>query len=71
MAEGSKEKQAEEWNNRGLYLANTGKISEAITCYDRAIELNPNLSVPWNNKGYEFSRLGKHNEAIRGRHLGK
>ena len=47
-----------------LSLANDGKLSDAIACYDRAIELNPNLSATWNNKGYALSRLGKHKEAI-------
>ncbi|OPY53695.1 MAG: serine endoprotease [Methanosaeta sp. PtaU1.Bin112] len=28
-----------------------GRNSDAINCYDRAIELNPNLDVLWNRKG--------------------
>ncbi|MFZ0406162.1 MAG: tetratricopeptide repeat protein [Nitrososphaeraceae archaeon] len=46
-----------------LSLANVGRLSDAIACYDRAIELNPNLTATWNNKGYALSRLGN-KEAI-------
>ncbi|MGB8153623.1 MAG: tetratricopeptide repeat protein [Nitrososphaeraceae archaeon] len=46
-----------------MSLANVGRLSDAIACYDRAIELNPNLTATWNNKGYALSRLGN-KEAI-------
>ncbi|RLI82002.1 hypothetical protein DRP04_04950 [Archaeoglobales archaeon] len=32
------------WYNKGLALYNLGKLEEAVECYDRALEINPNLN---------------------------
>ena len=48
----------------GICLAQTGKYEEAITCYDKAISINPNESDHWSKKCMSLSRLGKHEEAI-------
>ena len=34
-----------------LALYNLGKYEEAIKCYDKAIEIDPNYADAWNNKG--------------------
>jgi tetratricopeptide (TPR) repeat protein len=53
-----------EWYNKGNAHYRLRKYSEAIECYDRALELNPNLAVAWYNKGITLKELGKHSEAI-------
>jgi len=41
------------------------KYEEAIQCYDKAIELDPNYADAWNNKGLAFDSLDKHEEALK------
>ncbi len=53
------------WYNKGLALAKLGKYEEAIECFDKAIELNPNFAPAWNNKGVALAKLGKYEEAIK------
>ncbi len=45
------ENSADLWNNKGYALYKLGKNDEAITCYDKAIEIDPNSASAWNNKG--------------------
>jgi len=52
------------WRNKGGALYFLGKYDEAIECYDKAIEIDPNNSVVWNNKGLALNSLGKYDEAI-------
>jgi len=53
------------WRNKGGALYFLGKYEEAIKCYDKAIEIDPNNSVVWNNKGLALYFLGKYDEAIK------
>ncbi len=41
---------AKSWNDRGVDLYAQGKYDEALKCYDKAIELDPQFSPAWNNK---------------------
>jgi tetratricopeptide (TPR) repeat protein len=51
--------------NKGVALArDLGKYEEAIQCFDKAIELDPNYAIAWSNKGNALDELGMHNEAI-------
>ena len=36
-----KKKDAVAWNNKGLALADLGRYEEAIICYDKALEIDP------------------------------
>jgi tetratricopeptide (TPR) repeat protein len=38
---------------------------DAISWYDKAIELDPNNAKAWNNKGMTIGNLGKYQEAIK------
>jgi len=40
------------WFNKGVSLSALGKQEESIKCYEKAIEINPNLAEAWKNKGY-------------------
>ena len=52
------------WRNRGGTLYFEGKYDEAIACYDKAIEIEPDNPVVWNNKGLALNSLGKYEQAI-------
>jgi len=51
-------------NNKGWSLGNLGKHREAITYYDRALEIDPDYVYALNNKGWSLYNLGKYREAI-------
>ena len=50
--------------NRGLEYAQAGDFEEAITSWDKALELNPNLPQGWHNRGSALAELGRLEEAI-------
>jgi tetratricopeptide (TPR) repeat protein len=55
------------WNNKGIALSRLKRFEDAIACYDKAIELDPNHANAWYNKAKAFrdmgqSRLDKANE---------
>jgi Tfp pilus assembly protein PilF len=54
----------EAWFNRGLEYAQAGDFEEAITSWDKALELNPNLPQGWHNRGSALAELGRLEEAI-------
>jgi tetratricopeptide (TPR) repeat protein len=39
-------------------------LEEAVSCYDRALEINPRDAVVWLNKGAMLSDLGRADKAI-------
>lgn len=52
------------WNNRGLVLRHMGRVEEAITSYDRAVECDPGNFEAWDNRGYALTQLGRLTEAL-------
>ena len=58
------EENESSWNDRGVELYAQGKYDEALKCYDKAIELDPQFSLAWNNKGAALFSQGKYDEAI-------
>ncbi len=58
------EKTASFWNNKGASLRALGRYEEAISCYERALELDPRYANAWNNKGFSLYALGRYEEAI-------
>jgi len=45
-------------------LGDLGRNKEAITSYNRSLQINPNLSQAWYNLGVELGRLGRYEEAV-------
>ena len=41
-----------------------GNFSEAITAYDKALEIDPKDKEAWVNKGAALNRMGNFSEAI-------
>jgi len=39
------------WLNKGMSLVVLSRFEEAMQCFDKAIELNPNSAQAWFNKG--------------------
>lgn len=50
--------------DKGLSLRKFGKDYEAIECYDKALQVDPNNAYAWNSKGESFRNLEKYKEAI-------
>jgi tetratricopeptide (TPR) repeat protein len=53
------------WYNKGNVLYNLGNYEEAIKCYDRALEINPNYVDALSNKAIIFANLDKVDQAIK------
>jgi tetratricopeptide (TPR) repeat protein len=63
--EGMPEKETTRtWLTRGAKQSNEGKYLEAVECFDKAIEIDPQCAIAWNHKGYVMKRLGKNQEAL-------
>ena len=56
--------EAWEWHNKGMSLAHLGFPEKAITCFDKAIDLNISYSRTWFNKGTCLDCLGYFKQAI-------
>ena len=52
------------WVNLGVELSSNGQRDEAVDCYKRAIELNPNLAPAYNGLGAELNHRARYDEAI-------
>ncbi|MFP3206731.1 MAG: tetratricopeptide repeat protein, partial [Hydrogenobaculum sp.] len=52
------------WNNKGDALRNLKRYEEALQCYDKAIQLEPNNALYWNNKGDALRNLKRYEEAL-------
>ncbi|GAB4304931.1 MAG: hypothetical protein Fur0025_46890 [Oscillatoriaceae cyanobacterium] len=55
---------AEQYLTVGNAVFQQGKVDEALSCYRRAIELNPNLSQAYHNVGEVLSVIQEWDEAI-------
>ncbi len=52
------------WLNRALVLTRQERFNEAISAYDRALELNPKDAATWTKQGQLLARLGNHADAL-------
>jgi tetratricopeptide (TPR) repeat protein len=56
---------AEYWNNKGIAHHYLQQYDEAINCFDKAIELDPNFYKAFHNKGLSLRNIGNYHEALR------
>jgi tetratricopeptide (TPR) repeat protein len=54
----------EDWFNQGLQSASRGELEQAITAWDKALELDPNLAQAWHNRGSALGHLGRLEESL-------
>ena len=56
---------AEEWFGRGVDFGKLNKHEEAISCYQRAVRLQPDDLRVWFNMGHSMGLLGRHEDVIK------
>lgn len=52
------------WCNQGDFLYEDGKFKEALTCYDKAIEIKPDCDAALYGRGITLTELGLLEEAV-------
>ncbi len=52
------------WYSAGNENAKKGNNEDALTAYEKALEIDPRHTSAWNNKGIVLSRMKKYEEAI-------
>ena len=57
--------KAADWVTKGNGFLGSKKYEDALECFDRAIEIDPDYEGAWNNKGTTLSRMGKYEDAIK------
>ena len=57
--------KAWEWINKGISFYNLGRFDEAIKCYDKSIEANPQHANAWFNKAQAEDELDRRMDAAR------
>ena len=62
LHEDTQDYQALAWYNKGVMLLDGSE--EALKCFDKAVELDPEFVDAWLNKGYTLHHLGKREESI-------
>ncbi len=40
-----------------IWLNNLGKYQEAIDCFEKSLEINPNKANAWYNKGFSLNNF--------------
>lgn len=53
------------WFNKGYSLAQMREFSKAITCYEKAISIEPEYYRAYNNLGVIHSKVGNYQEALK------
>jgi tetratricopeptide (TPR) repeat protein len=56
--------ESQELIRKGISLGRSRRYQEAIACFDKAIEINPNYAKVWCEKGICLGYLAKYDEAI-------
>ena len=53
-----------EWHKKGIMALRSKNYEEAMKCFDKALELDPNVANSWFNKGQVFMHLENYEEAM-------
>ena len=51
------EHENDKWVNKGFNLYSLGHVDEAIKCYDKALEINPQHANSWYHKALAEDKL--------------
>ena len=51
------------WNNKGVALGVLARHEEAISCFLKAIEIEPEYATAWKNLGVAYQSLHRDREA--------
>ena len=51
-------------NNLGIVFKQLKEMQKAISCYQRAIQINPDYAIAHNNLGAAFKQIGELQKAI-------
>ena len=54
---------ADEWNSRGETHHTLGRYGEAVSAFDRAIAIDPDLGDAWKNRGLSLAFLNRTSES--------
>jgi len=57
--------KAQSWYDEGWDLARKGDLEDAVVCYDKALELDPEFVDAWYNKGLALMKLSNWGEAVK------
>jgi tetratricopeptide (TPR) repeat protein len=60
----SMDTNAHEIFKKGISFLEDGKYEEALDCFEKILESNPNNPDIWNKKGVALRSMGRYNEAI-------
>ncbi|HIQ32780.1 MAG TPA: tetratricopeptide repeat protein, partial [Methanothermococcus okinawensis] len=60
----SEDPSLEEWLEKGDIFYDQGRYGNAIKCYNKALELDPENVDAWVGKGYALNMLGRYLEAL-------
>ena len=55
---------AANWDKKGMDFLNMSMPNDALQCFDRAIEINPNIASYWKHKGNALLKQGNYDGAI-------
>jgi tetratricopeptide (TPR) repeat protein len=53
------------WADQGMTLFQPGKYDDAVTCFAKALEIDPRYGAAWLNMGDALHNLGRYEEAVR------
>lgn len=60
MPEENEWRTASNWFNEGVVFDKMGRFDDALACFDRALQIDPNDAFAWGKKGISLARLGRH-----------
>jgi tetratricopeptide (TPR) repeat protein len=55
---------AKKWFDRGFELLESGKYEEALTCFDKVLEIQPDDYKAWTNRGLALDKLERYEESL-------
>ena len=64
LAKAKEQTAASKYVDQSMTLGNQGRYEEALSACEKAIELDPNLTMAWNNKAAALLGLNRNDEAL-------